>query len=235
MKTKVNVEKVGATGQASNNCCANGSSEKIDYSKFKIISKEQSHGDGKYFCPMKCEGEKTYDQPGRCPVCNMYLVPVAEQIKEDGHSHAKANHHHDHKHIEDHDQHEAKAVGKSNGKYYCPMHCEGEKTYDQPGRCPVCNMYLVPVAEQIKEDGHSHAKANHHHDHKHIHEHDQHEAKAVGKSHGKYFCPMRCEEDKTYDEPGDCPVCGMDLKKEEARPTPVGTRKPSIPALCIRK
>ncbi|MDT8347167.1 MAG: heavy metal translocating P-type ATPase, partial [Flavobacteriaceae bacterium] len=26
-----------------------------------------------------------------------------------------------------------------------------------------------------------------------------------------YFCPMRCEGDKTYDKPGDCPVCGMDL------------------------
>ena len=222
MKTKVNVEKVGATGQASNNCCANGSSEKIDYSKFKIISKEQSHGDGKYFCPMKCEGEKTYDQPGRCPVCNMYLVPVAEQIKEDqGHSHAKANHQHDHKHLHDHDQNEAKAGGKSNGKYFCPMKCEGEKTYDQPGRCPVCNMYLVPVAEQIKEDqGHSHAKANHQHDHKHLHDHDQNDVKAGGKSHGKYYCPMHCEGDKTYEKPGDCPVCGMHLNKEETRQTP---------------
>ncbi|GAB3006348.1 copper-translocating P-type ATPase [Niabella terrae] len=27
--------------------------------------------------------------------------------------------------------------------YYCPMHCEGEKTYDQPGNCPVCGMNLV--------------------------------------------------------------------------------------------
>ena len=30
----------------------------------------------KYQCPMKCEGDKMYDQPGRCPVCKMYLVPV---------------------------------------------------------------------------------------------------------------------------------------------------------------
>ncbi len=28
----------------------------------------------------------------------------------------------------------------------------------------------------------------------------------------KYYCPMLCEEDKIYDEPGDCPVCGMDLE-----------------------
>jgi hypothetical protein len=36
----------------------------------------------KYYCPMKCEGEKTYDQPGLCPVCNMHLVPVGQ-----GHQH----------------------------------------------------------------------------------------------------------------------------------------------------
>lgn len=30
---------------------------------------------------------------------------------------------------------------------------------------------------------------------------------------------MRCEGDKTYDKPGDCPVCGMHLQKEETRPT----------------
>jgi heavy metal translocating P-type ATPase len=33
---------------------------------------------------------------------------------------------------------------------------------------------------------------------------------------GKYYCPMRCEGDKTYDKLGDCPVCGMHLIKEES-------------------
>ena len=28
-------------------------------------------------------------------------------------------------------------------KYYCPMHCEGDKVYDKPGDCPVCGMDLV--------------------------------------------------------------------------------------------
>ncbi len=27
----------------------------------------------------------------------------------------------------------------------------------------------------------------------------------------EYYCPMQCEGDKTYPDPGDCPVCGMDL------------------------
>tara|TARA_R110000823_G_scaffold311718_2_gene437764 strand:- start:175457 stop:177910 length:2454 start_codon:yes stop_codon:yes gene_type:complete len=29
-----------------------------------------------------------------------------------------------------------------------------------------------------------------------------------------FYCPMHCEGDKTYDKPGDCPVCGMDLVEE---------------------
>ncbi|GEC72514.1 Cu2+-exporting ATPase [Flavobacterium flevense] len=33
---------------------------------------------------------------------------------------------------------------------------------------------------------------------------------------GKYYCPMFCEGDKVYDEPGSCPVCGMDLVTVEA-------------------
>ncbi len=28
------------------------------------------------------------------------------------------------------------------GEFYCPMHCEGDKTYDKPGNCPVCGMNL---------------------------------------------------------------------------------------------
>ncbi|CAN5414554.1 copper-translocating P-type ATPase [soil metagenome] len=31
----------------------------------------------------------------------------------------------------------------------------------------------------------------------------------------QYYCPMHCEGDKTYNAPGDCPVCGMDLKKAD--------------------
>lgn len=38
------------------------------------------------------------------------------------------------------------------GKYYCPMHCEGDKMYDQPGDCPVCGMDLVPEVSDSLED-----------------------------------------------------------------------------------
>ncbi|MDA0194035.1 MAG: copper-translocating P-type ATPase [Bacteroidetes bacterium] len=33
---------------------------------------------------------------------------------------------------------------------------------------------------------------------------------------GKYYCPMQCEGTKTYNEPGNCPVCGMHLVKQES-------------------
>ncbi|GAB4135331.1 MAG: hypothetical protein Fur0041_09300 [Bacteroidia bacterium] len=30
-----------------------------------------------------------------------------------------------------------------------------------------------------------------------------------------YECPMHCEGDKTYETPGKCPACGMDLKEKK--------------------
>ena len=41
------------------------------------------------------------------------------------------------------------------------------------------------------------------------------EVKPKGKGTGTFYCPMHCEGDKTYDKPGDCPVCGMDLVEEQ--------------------
>ncbi|MGB5262668.1 MAG: heavy metal translocating P-type ATPase, partial [Lutimonas sp.] len=32
---------------------------------------------------------------------------------------------------------------KGTGTFYCPMHCEGDKTYEKAGDCPVCGMDLV--------------------------------------------------------------------------------------------
>ncbi|MEP3969946.1 MAG: heavy metal-binding domain-containing protein, partial [Nonlabens sp.] len=33
-----------------------------------------SHGTGVFYCPMHCEGDKTYEQLDDCPVCGMDLV-----------------------------------------------------------------------------------------------------------------------------------------------------------------
>lgn len=32
-----------------------------------------------YQCPMKCEGEKTYDAPGSCPVCKMDILKLEKE------------------------------------------------------------------------------------------------------------------------------------------------------------
>jgi Cu+-exporting ATPase len=37
----------------------------------------------------------------------------------------------------------AKPINNGNGVFYCPMHCEGEKTYHKAGDCPVCGMDLI--------------------------------------------------------------------------------------------
>jgi copper chaperone CopZ len=36
-----------------------------------------------------------------------------------------------------------KMKADGNGIFYCPMHCEGEKTYEKAGDCPVCGMDLI--------------------------------------------------------------------------------------------
>src|SRR5690606_18999139 len=48
---------------------------------------------------------------------------------------------------------EVKINPSNQGKYYCPMHCEGEKVYDKAGDCPVCGMDLVqqPVLSQSQQ------------------------------------------------------------------------------------
>ena len=36
-----------------------------------------------------------------------------------------------------------KTVANGDGIFYCPMHCEGDKTYTQAGSCPACGMDLL--------------------------------------------------------------------------------------------
>lgn len=35
-----------------------------------------------------------------------------------------------------------------------------------------------------------------------------------GNQKAVYQCPMECEDEKTYDKPGTCPVCEMDLEEK---------------------
>jgi Cu2+-exporting ATPase len=66
-----------------------------------------------------------------------------EALKNDGGRysiHKQGEHHH---HLEDKKENQPKPKAKDTGTFYCPMHCEGDKTYDKAGDCPVCGMDLV--------------------------------------------------------------------------------------------
>ena len=164
-------------------CCGSGNSNEIEHT-----------GSGVFYCPMFCEGDKTYDKQGKCPECGMFLVekkieytcPMHPEIISDkpgkcpkckmdlipkesiDAKHEKLESKHEHKH---------EPVKDGNGIFYCPMHCEGDKTYNKPGNCPVCGMDLLEQPKAVTEV--------------------------------QYTCPMHPEVIK--DEPGSCPICGMDL------------------------
>ena len=44
--------------------------------------------------------------------------------------------------------HQPNFTPKEKGIFYCPMHCEGEKTYNLAGDCPVCGMHLIEQPRQ---------------------------------------------------------------------------------------
>ena len=52
------------------------------------------------------------------------------------------------------EQHPAEIKHPGNDdNYYCPMRCEGDKTYDQQGDCPVCGMHLVKAVKTTPNKG----------------------------------------------------------------------------------
>ncbi|UOB18705.1 heavy metal translocating P-type ATPase [Abyssalbus ytuae] len=55
--------------------------EALKYHKEKEKSKKDFKGNGVYYCPMFCEGDKTYDKPGDCPVCGMDLIEQPSSSK----------------------------------------------------------------------------------------------------------------------------------------------------------
>ena len=68
------------------------------------------------------------------------LETFQEALKNDGarYSIYKLGEHHPVK-----EKKEEKPKGIGTGTFYCPMHCEGEKTYNKAGDCKVCGMDLV--------------------------------------------------------------------------------------------
>lgn len=50
--------------------CSNSSNAGKDSSKNEVVTA------ARYECPMKCEGEKSYQVKGECPVCHMDLKEI---------------------------------------------------------------------------------------------------------------------------------------------------------------
>lgn len=49
------------------------------------------------------------------------------------------------------------AEGEMHASYACPMDCEKGKHYEEPGKCPVCEMDLVAVNDATEgHEGHNH-------------------------------------------------------------------------------
>lgn len=83
---------------------------------------------------------------------------------------------------------------------------KGEATIEMQEHIPI-----ESFQEALKADG---GRYSIHQPGAHVHEEKKTE-KPKGKGTGTYYCPMHCEGEKTYDNPGDCPVCGMDLVEEQ--------------------
>src|SRR5690606_41068530 len=74
-----------------------------------------------------------------------------------------------------------------SGQYICPMFCEGEdKIYHEPGRCPVCGMFLRPIEKVQKPDPHA----------KHQHGHRSEEHTSELQSRENLVCRLLLEKKK---------------------------------------
>lgn len=93
-------------------------------------SEEHNHdGETVYTCPMHPQIRQ--DEPGKCPICAMTLVPVAAKSKKTAVMQP--------------------ATEEGEDRYICPMMCTPAST--EPGRCPVCAMELVEATGSGDNDG----------------------------------------------------------------------------------
>jgi hypothetical protein len=105
---------------------------------------------------------------------------------------------------------ETKMEHKTSEKamYTCPMHADVKS--DKPGECPKCGMAL-------KKMDMDHSKMN-------MKKKDSMKMKH-DKMASTYTCPMHA--DVKSDKPGECPKCGMELKKMEMKKMDMKDKKSS--------
>lgn len=107
------------------------------------------------------------------------------------------------------------------GKFSCPMHPQVIR--DATGTCPICEMPLELIPGRPAEAGESGVT-------------DARDG-AVGASETerapRYACPMKCEKEKSYESPGNCPVCGMKLEEETGESPSSGPGLLAVPLSAV--
>jgi RND family efflux transporter MFP subunit len=85
-----------------------------------------------YTCPMPEHSDVRSDKPGKCPKCAMTLIPVlqAPPISNTATNQASAD----------------KTQALPTTLYTCPMASHADVVSDKPGKCPKCEMELVPTS-----------------------------------------------------------------------------------------
>ncbi len=103
------------------------------------------------------------------------------------------------------------------GKFSCPMHPQVFR--DRAGNCPICEMPLeqIPGPEPAVAAPLPHAG---------------HTAQTTAAA-ARYFCPMKCEGEKTYDRAGNCRVCGMKLAAAPETAPTGGSGLLAVPAGAV--
>jgi hypothetical protein len=77
------------------------------------------------------------------------LLSVTVSCKENKeHEHHDDTMHNEEMQMDSHEGHDHSKMEESAAMYYCPMKCEGDKTYDKAGECPKCEMDLVVVEKE---------------------------------------------------------------------------------------
>jgi RND family efflux transporter MFP subunit len=86
-----------------------------------------------YTCPMPEHASVHEDKPGKCPLCAMTLIPVMTAPANSAPAKTESS---------------SAPRPEMKQRYHCPMH--PEVISDEPGKCPKCEMDLVPMPDSAK-------------------------------------------------------------------------------------
>ena len=194
----------------------------------------------RWTCPM--HPQIVEEEPGSCPICGMDLVEKEFPAQEASTQEASTESGDMNGGMADHEGHDHASSAPGGGemvtRWTCPMH--PQIVENEPGSCPICGMDLVEkefpaqqasaetdAGDMTDHEGHDHAASN----------------TGAGETVTRWTCPMHPQI--VEDEPGSCPICGMDLVEKEYPASEVGAtggsssgassrpKAPSFPAVSV--